>query len=188
MRNTARRIAVAAGAVAIAGGAWCMPVVASAATTPPTGTVTVNDLNVRRAPTTHSASIVTVDRGFSFAVRCRVAGPSVGGNTTWLAVGPDVGKWVSANYVTVRGSVPVCGAGSTVRATTTGQPVLNSFAGPAIADGSVEEYQPGSHVRVRCTASNRKSSGDKAWYLTKDGPWLTAAYVTLPRGTELPIC
>lgn len=188
MTSMTSRIAVAAGAVAIAGAGSFVPATASAASTPATGTVTVNDLNVRRAPTTHSKSITTVDRGFSFTVRCQAPGPSVGGVTTWLAVGPDVGKWVSGNYVKTRGVVPLCTGGPTSRGTTTGDPVLNSFSGPAIADGSVSEYQPGSHVRVRCLVTNRRSSGDTTWYLTKDGEWLTARFVKLPRGTDLPIC
>lgn len=187
MTSTASRIAATV-AVAVAGAASFMPVTASASATPPTGTVTVNDLNVRSAPTTHSTSITMVDRGFSFTVRCQVSGPSVGANTTWLAVGPDVGKWVSGNYVKTRGTAPQCGEGATAKGRTTGDPVLNSFSGPAIADGSVSEYQPGSRVRVRCEVSNRKSSGDTTWYLTKNGEWLTAAYVTLPRDTDLPIC
>lgn len=188
MTSTASRIAVAAGAVAIAGAASFMPATASASGTPPTGKVTVNDLNVRSASTTHSKSITVVDRGFSFSVRCQVSGPSVGGNTTWLAVGPDVGKWVSGNYVKTRGDVPLCSGGATTTGKTTGDPVLNSFAGPSFADGSVSEYKPGSRVRVRCEVSNRKSSGDTTWYLTKNGEWLTAAYLKLPRGADLPIC
>lgn len=154
----------------------------------PTGTVTVDDLNVRRAPTTHAASVTTVDRGFTFDVRCQVPGPAVGGNPTWLAVGPDVGKWVSATYVDTRGTIPLCAEGETVRGTTTGDPVLNSFDGPSIQDDSQSEYQPGSPVRLRCEVTNRARSGSTTWYLTGGGEWLAGDYVQLRRGADLPIC
>lgn len=191
MSTTVRRILIGAGALAIGAGSLAAPLSASAAGAAPTGTVTVNDLNVRTAPTPHSRAVVQVDRGFRFGIRCVAQGPSVGGNTSWYAVGPDVGKWVSANYVKARGDVRSCGDDAGVVGRTTGNPVLNTFDGPSIKDSSVTEHQPGSKIRVHCYVQNTRASGSTRWYWTGDwdaaGDWVPGDYLTLPKN-DLPIC
>ncbi|MDN5726201.1 MAG: SH3 domain-containing protein [Propionibacteriales bacterium] len=184
--SVTKGMAGAAAALAIGAVGLLAPTGAEAASAP-RGTVTVDGLNVRSAPTTNSSRVVTVDRGTTFELRCLTEGPSVGGNTTWFAVGPDVGKWVSANYVDARGTIPFCGEGNVVTATVSGDPVLNSFNGPSIKDESVNEYQPGDEARVLCTVTTSKVSGSAEWYRTPED-WLPGEYVNLPAGTDLPIC
>lgn len=181
-------LACTAGALVLGASAMTAPGIAEASTKPATGKVTVNDLNVRSAPTTKSAAITQIDRGFTFKVRCKISGPSVGGNTTWLAVGPDVDKWVSANYVKVRGSVPKCGAGKAVIGATTGYPILNSFVGPSIKNGSVNEYEMAERVKIRCSVSNTKSSGSTTWYYNSRGDWLPGTDVEFSEGADIEIC
>lgn len=181
-------LASTAGALVLGMSTLAVPGIAAAASGPATGRVTVNDLAVRSAPTTKSAPVTQVDKGFKFQVRCKVSGPSVGGNTTWLAVGPDVDKWVSDNYVKTRGYVPECGMSESVEGATTGYPILNSFAGPSIKNNSVYEYEPATMVELRCYVSNAESSGSTQWYYGAEGDWLPGSYVELPEGAEVEIC
>ncbi|MDN5744130.1 MAG: hypothetical protein L0H31_03295 [Nocardioidaceae bacterium] len=190
-----KHIATAVGMIAAAGATWTVPGIANAspsATSPDatdtTGTVTVDGLWVRSAPTTSSQKRPSVDRGFEFTVRCWTPGTSVGGNDKWFAVGPDVGKWVSGNYVETDGPVARCGHGVRVRARTKGDPILNSFSGPSIKDDSITEYQPGSRIRVRCEVSNERERDNPIWYLTTKQEWVPASFIKLKRGTDLEIC
>lgn len=179
---------LAASALTFAGIVAATPAVANASTSGPTATVTATSVNVREAPTPNSPSVVAIKRGFTFDIRCQAPGASVGGSRTWYAIGPDVGKWVPASAVRSHGRVPQCGAGVSAPATTAGDPVLNSFRGPTIQDGSLNEYQPGSTVRIRCEVTNVSDTASTTWYLTTRGDWLPGSYVTLRRGAHVEIC
>ncbi|WP_369211586.1 SH3 domain-containing protein [Streptomyces flavofungini] len=64
-------------------------------------------LKVRQRPTSNSKVTGVYRTGRSIDLLCKRAGQDVGGNRTWYRVTAPQG-WVTARYVKVHGTVPVC--------------------------------------------------------------------------------
>ncbi|MFI2431416.1 SH3 domain-containing protein [Streptomyces sp. NPDC018693] len=70
--------------------------------------VSRTDLNVRKAPTTHSPVVDKLSPGSQHRVQCMVRGQSVNGNPAWYWL-VDAKAWASAAFVDTHGArVPTC--------------------------------------------------------------------------------
>ncbi|MET9019168.1 SH3 domain-containing protein [Actinopolymorpha sp. NPDC004070] len=157
---------------------------AQAATTY-TGRTTAT-VNVRSAPTTFASDVGTIGAGTTITLRCKVFGPSVGGNSYWYKLG--TGRWITARYVSNVGSAPgFCGTGSEYagRATV----ALNVRSGPNTANAVVSSVPAGGDLALVCKVDGQAVDGNPRWYqLSGDSAaWVAARYVTNV-GTAPPYC
>lgn len=176
------RVARAA-AVTIAGVAAVAASTAPAHANSYTGTVTgENGVNVRTAPSTHSAATTNLPKGETVILECKMRGTSVDGNDLWYAVhgGTD---WVSARYVANDGTAPKwCPQNDTETATATASSDVNVRQGPTTADQRLDSLPAGTAIEVRCSVTSQDIDGDRTWFATTTGQWVTGAYLEVDGG------
>lgn len=174
---------VRAAAVAVAGIAAVAATAAPAQAESYTGVVTgENGVNVRSAPSIHSGATASLPKGETVTLECKMRGTSVGDNELWYAI-HDGTEWVSARFVENDGAAPTwCPQNDTETATATVTSDLNVREGPTTSDQTVSSLPAGSEVEVRCSAASQPIDGNRTWYATMTGQWVTGAHVDLDRG------
>ena len=174
---------VRAAVVAVAGVAAVAAGAAPAQAQSYTGTVTgENGVNVRSAPSIHSESTTGLEKGETVVLECKMRGTSVGDNEVWYAIHGGT-EWVTARYVDNVGTAPKwCPQADTETATANVTSDLNVREGPTTADQLVSSVPAGESVEVRCSARSQDIGGDRTWYATMTGQWVTGAYVELDGG------
>lgn len=176
---------VRAAVVAVAGVAAVAASIAPAQAQAPsyTGKVTgENGVNVRSAPSIHSEATTSLEKDETVVLECKMRGTSVDGNKLWYAIHGGT-EWVTARYVENVGTAPKwCPQGDTETAMATATSDLNVREGPTTADQLVGSVPAGDAVEVRCSARSQDIGGDRTWYATMTGQWVTGAYVELDGG------
>lgn len=141
----------------------------------PSGTV-LADLSVQTAPTNNlSTTLYELRKGDGVMLQCKVHGQTERGNDIWYKIGST--DWVPARYVINNGKVRWCNDGDTAYAKGVTTASLTKREGPSSYDRRVSTLRKGTTVKIVCKVANNKIDGNKLWYYTSDGNWISARYV-----------
>lgn len=134
-------------------------------------------VQVRSAPSTASKPLSALPDNQVFPIECKVRGTMVDGNDLWYSLPSDIGgEYVSARYVTNVGPAPDWCSGGKV-ATGKATSGLNLRQGPTHSDKIVGSVAAGKTFKINCKVVSDDVNGNKLWYYTTDGRWISARYV-----------